>query len=69
METKDSNGNVLEDGDNVHVIKELKVRGMSKILKRGNVIRGIRLTNDPQEVECRIGKAQIVLKTQFLKKA
>ncbi|HMB62059.1 MAG TPA: alkylphosphonate utilization protein [Eudoraea sp.] len=69
METKDSNGNVLEDGDNVHVIKDLKVRGMSKILKRGNVIRGIRLTNDPQEVECRIGKAQIVLKTQFLKKA
>lgn len=69
METKDSNGNVLEDGDNVHVIKDLKVRGMSKTLKRGNVIKGIRLTDDPQEVECRIGKAQIVLKTQFLKKA
>ena len=69
METKDSNGNVLEDGDSVHVIKDLKVKGMSKTLKRGNIIKGIRLTNSPQEVECRVGKSQIVLKTQFLKKA
>ena len=69
METKDSNGNVLEDGDSVHVIKDLKVKGMSKTLKRGNVIKNIRLTNSSQEVECRVGKSQIVLKTQFLKKA
>ena len=69
METKDSNGNLLEDGDNVHVIKDLKIKGMSKTLKRGNVIKNIRTTGDPQEVECRVGKAQIVLKTQFLKKA
>jgi len=69
METKDSNGNVLEDGDSVHVIKDLKVKGMSKTLKRGNVIKNIRLTNSAQEVECRVGKSQIVLKTQFLKKA
>lgn len=69
METKDSNGNVLEDGDSVHVTKDLKVKGMSKTLKRGNVIKNIRLTNSPQEVECRVGKSQIVLKTQFLKKA
>jgi protein PhnA len=69
METKDSNGNILEDGDSVHVIKDLKVKGMSKTLKRGNIIKNIRLTNSPQEVECRIGKSQIVLKTQFLKKA
>jgi protein PhnA len=69
METKDSNGNVLGDGDSVHVTKDLKVKGMPKTLKRGNIIKNIRLTNSPQEVECRVGKSQIVLKTQFLKKA
>ncbi len=69
MDTKDSNGNLLEDGDNVHVTKDLKVKGMSKTLKRGNLIKNIRLTGNPQEVECRIGKSQIVLKTQFLKKS
>nr|WP_299486611.1 alkylphosphonate utilization protein [uncultured Allomuricauda sp.] len=69
MDAKDSNGNILEDGDNVHVIKDLKIKGMSKVLKRGNVIKNIHLTGNPQEVECRIGKSQIVLKTQFLKKA
>ncbi|WP_136465997.1 alkylphosphonate utilization protein [Flagellimonas onchidii] len=69
MDTKDSNGNILTDGDNVHVTKDLKIKGMSKTLKRGNMIKNIRLTGNPQEVECRIGKSQIVLKTQFLKKA
>jgi protein PhnA len=69
METKDSNGNILEDGDSVHVVKDLKVKGMSKTLKRGDVIKNIRLTGSPEEVECRVGKSQIVLKTQFLKKA
>lgn len=69
MESKDSNGNILEDGDNVHVIKDLKIKGMPKTQKRGNIIKNIRLTNNSQEVECRIGKSQIVLKTQFLKKA
>ena len=69
METKDSNGNILEDGDSVHVVKDLKIKGMSKTLKRGEAIRNIRLTGNPKEVECRIGKSQIVLKTQFLKKA
>lgn len=69
MEVKDSNGNLLEDGDSVHVTKDLKIKGMSKTLKRGNVIKNIRLTNNAKEVECRVGKAQIVLKTQFLKKA
>ncbi len=69
METLDSNGNLLEDGDNVHVIKDLKIKGMSKTLKRGNLIKNIRLTSDSDSVECRIGKSTIVLKTQFLKKA
>jgi len=69
MEVKDSNGNLLEDGNSVHVTKDLKVKGMSKTLKRGDIIKNIRLTNSPQEVECRVGKSQIVLKTTFLKKA
>ncbi len=69
METTDSNGNILEDGDNVHVIKDLKVKGMSKTLKRGNVIKNIRLTDDPGYVDCRIGKSTIAIKTEFVKKA
>ncbi|MCF8714189.1 alkylphosphonate utilization protein [Joostella atrarenae] len=69
MEVKDSNGNVLNDGDSVHLTKDLKVKGMSKTLKRGNAIKNIRLTGSPDEVECRVGKSTIVLKTQFLKKS
>lgn len=69
MEVKDSNGNILADGDSVHVTKDLKVKGMAKTLKRGNVIKNIRLTGSANEVECRIGKSTLVLKTEFLKKA
>jgi protein PhnA len=69
METKDSNGNILNDGDSVHLVKDLKVKGSSSILKRGVKIKGIRLTEDPAEVECRVDGSVIVLKTMFLKKA
>ena len=69
METKDCNGNVLNDGDAVTVNKDLKVKGMSKTIKRGTKVKNIRLTNNTQEVECRFGKSTIVLKTQFLKKS
>jgi len=69
METKDSNGNILEEGDSVHVIKDLKVKGMNTTLKRGKLIKNVRLTGNPDEVECRVGKSQIVLKTMFLKKS
>lgn len=65
---KDSNGNVLRDGDSVMPIKDLKVKGASLNLKRGTVIKSIRLTGDDNAVECRIGKKTIVLKTEFLKK-
>ena len=68
-ETKDSNGNVLEDGDSVTLIKDLKVKGSSLNLKRGTLVKKIHLTHNEDEVECRIGKATIVLKTCFLKKA
>ncbi|MDQ7079804.1 MAG: alkylphosphonate utilization protein [Paracoccaceae bacterium] len=69
MTTRDSNGNELSDGDTVMVIKDLKVKGMSKTLKRGSQIKNIRLTGNPEQIECRIGKATIVLKTAFMKKA
>jgi protein PhnA len=70
METRDSNGTVLSDGDNVTLIKDLKVKGTSVTLKRGMLVKGIRLTGDPDEVECRVEKVKgLVLRTEFLKKA
>lgn len=69
METKDCNGTELNDGDSVKLAKDLKIKGMSKTLKRGETVKNIRLTDNPDEIECRLGKSQIVLKTCFLKKA
>ncbi len=69
-ETRDSNGTQLQDGDTVTLIKDLKVKGTSVTLKRGTVVKGIRLTGDPEEVECRVEKVKgLVLKTCVLKKA
>ena len=67
-ETKDTNGTILNDGDSVQLTKDLKVKGSSINLKRGTVVKNIRLTGDPDTIECRQGKSQIVLKTCFLKK-
>ena len=50
------------------VIKDLKVRGSSSVIKRGTVIRRIRLTDNPEEIEGRVDKTTMVLKTCFLKK-
>jgi protein PhnA len=68
METKDSNGTTLNDGDSVQVVKDLKVKGSSSTLKRGKVFKNIRLTSKAEEIECRDGKSTLVLKTCFLKK-
>ena len=68
MEVKDSNGNILADGDSVSLIKDLKVKGSSMNLKRGTVVRKIRLTDVPEEIEGRVDGSEIVLKTCFLKK-
>ncbi len=65
---KDSNGAELADGDAVTVIKDLKVKGSSMVIKRGTKVKGIRLTEDPELVDCRIDGSWIVLKTCFLKK-
>ena len=69
MEVKDSNGNLLNDGDSVTVIKDLKVRGSSDVIKRGTMVKNIRLTDDPAEIDCRVNKTAMVLRTEFVKKA
>ena len=69
MLVKDSNGNELKDGDAVQVIKDLKVKGASLTLKRGQTFKNIRLTSKEDEVECRQGGSTLALKTCFLKKA
>jgi protein PhnA len=69
-DTKDSNGNILADGDTVMVIKDLKVKGTSVTLKRGTTVKNIRLTGDPALIECNAEKVKgLVLRTEFLKKA
>lgn len=69
MEIKDSNGNILQEGDSVTLIKDLKVKGTSTTLKRGKVVKNIRLIDNPDEVEAKVDKVQMVLRTEFLKKA
>ncbi|RTL52229.1 MAG: alkylphosphonate utilization protein [Bradyrhizobiaceae bacterium] len=70
MKVKDSNGTELKEGDSVIVIKDLKVKGSSSGLKRGTVVKNIRLTDDPDEIEGRTDKIKgLVLRTEFLKKA
>lgn len=70
METRDSNGTILADGDNVTLIKDLKVKGTCVTLKRGTLVNAIRLTGDPDEIECRVEKVKgLVLRTEFVKKA
>ena len=69
MEVKDSNGALLNEGDTVTVIKDLKVKGSSGVIKRGTVVKNIRLTNSPAEIEGRVERTVMVLKTEFLKKA
>ncbi len=68
MEVKDSNGTILKDGDSVKLVKDLKLKGTSLTLKRGTVIKNIKLTEDEDEVDCRYEKMSIVLRTEFLQK-
>ena len=65
----DSNGNELFDGDDVTVIKDLKVKGSSMVVKRGTRVRGIRLSEeDPTHVQGRVDGQTIFILTEFLKK-
>lgn len=65
----DANGNVLEDGDTVTVIKDLKVKGSSLIVKVGTKVKGIRLVDGDHDIDCKIdGIGAMKLKSEFVKK-
>ena len=69
VEVRDSVGNLLADGDQVTLIKDLTVKGAGQTLKQGTVIKSIRLTGDPQEIDCRFdGIKGLVLRAEFVKK-
>ena len=70
MTVRDANGTELKDGDTVTLIKDLKVKGANVTLKRGTVIKSIRLTDDEDEIEGKNDKVKgLVLRTEFVKKA
>lgn len=69
VEVRDSVGNRLADGDSVTLIKDLTVKGAGQTLRRGTVIKSIRLTGDTQEIDCRYeGIKGLVLRAEFVKK-
>ncbi len=66
---KDANGNVLQDGDTVTVIKDLKVKGTSLVVKQGTKVKGIRLVDGDHDIDCKIdGFGAMKLKSEFVKK-
>ncbi|MDA8257448.1 MAG: zinc ribbon domain-containing protein YjdM [Betaproteobacteria bacterium] len=66
---KDSNGNVLRDGDTVTVIKDLKIKGSSSVVKVGTKVKNIRLVEGDHDIDCRIdGIGAMQLKSEFVKK-
>jgi protein PhnA len=69
IEVRDSVGNILADGDQVTLIKDLTVKGAGQTLKRGTLIKSIRLTGDAQEIDCRFdGIKGLVLRAEFVRK-
>ena len=69
VEVRDAVGNVLADGDQVTLIKDLEVKGAGQTLKRGTLIKSIRLTGDAQEIDCRHdGIRGLVLRAEFVRK-
>ncbi len=69
IEVRDAVGNLLADGDQVTLIKDLTVKGAGQTLKRGTLIKSIRLTGDAQEIDCRYeGIKGLVLRAEFVRK-
>ena len=69
VEVRDAVGNLLADGDQVTLIKDLEVKGAGQTLKRGTLIKSIRLTGDSQEIDCRHeGIKGLVLRAEFVRK-
>ncbi len=70
MLVKDAHGNVLNDGDTITVIKDLKVKGSSAVVKVGIKVKNIRLVNGDHDIDCKIdGIGAMKLKSEFVKKA
>jgi protein PhnA len=69
INTKDSSGNILAEGDAVTLIKDLDVKGAGFTAKRGTLVKNIHLTDNPEHIEGKVNGMQIVLLTKFLKKA
>ncbi|MVZ97561.1 alkylphosphonate utilization protein [Sphingorhabdus sp. IMCC26285] len=68
-EVRDAVGNILNDGDQVTLIKDLVVKGAGQTLKRGTLIKSIRLTGDAQEIDCKFdGIKGLVLRAEFVRK-
>lgn len=69
-EIRDAVGNVLQDGDSVTVIKDLKVKGSSLVVKQGTKVKSIRLIDGDHDIDCKItGIGPMQLKSEFVKKA
>lgn len=65
---KDANGNILKDGDTVTVIKDLKVKGTSSVIKQGTKVKNIRLVDGDHDIDCKIdGFGPMKLKSEFVK--
>lgn len=68
-EIKDSNGNILQDGDTITVIKDLKIKGSSLVVKVGTKVKNIRLVGGDHDIDCKIdGIGAMKLKSEFVKK-
>ncbi|CAN7583920.1 alkylphosphonate utilization protein [Rhizobium sp. LjRoot98] len=68
-EVRDASGNLLADGDSVVLIKDLKVKGAGQTLKQGTIVKSIRLTENPEEIDCRHDAIKgLVLRTEFVRK-
>ena len=65
---KDANGNLLADGDDVVLVKDLKVRGSSQVIKQGTKVRGIRVVGGDHDVEGKVNGSAMMSKSEFLKK-
>lgn len=69
MEVKDSNGNLLKDGDSVILTRSLKVKGVQGGIKKGQKVKNIRLSeDDPTHIEGKVNKVSLFIKTEYLKK-
>lgn len=66
---KDAHGNILNDGDAVTLIKDLKVKGSSLVIKGGTKIKNIRLVDGDHDIDCKVDGQSMLLKSEFMKKA